>query len=321
MLGASTRREFLASMTVIAAAGRLVGGQRGPAGAIDTHTHFYDPTRPEGVPWPSKSDSALYRQVLPAEFKALAQPLGIVGTVVVEASPWLEDNQWVLDLVARDRFLLGLVGNLLPGRATFADELARFASNPRFLGIRVHGSDRAFTFDSPDVLRDLRLLADRDRQLDVLINTDRLVEVAGLAGAIPNLRIVIDHCANVRIDGGPPPAAWLAGLRACAPRTNLFMKVSGLVEGTGRHDDTAPGDLAVYQPTLDAVWETFGEDRVIYGGNWPVSAPFAPYARMHGIVQEYFRLKGPGATEKYFARNAQRVYRWPAAGGEVGTQR
>ena len=20
---------------------------------IDTHTHFYDPTRPEGVPWPN----------------------------------------------------------------------------------------------------------------------------------------------------------------------------------------------------------------------------------------------------------------------------
>ena len=69
---------------------------------IDTHTHFYDPTRPQGVPWPPKENQLLYRTVLPADAQALAAPVGVTGTVVVEASAWLEDNQWILDLAAND---------------------------------------------------------------------------------------------------------------------------------------------------------------------------------------------------------------------------
>jgi hypothetical protein len=49
------------------------------APVIDTHTHFYDPTRPQGVPWPGKGDAFLYRPVLPAEWKALVGPLGMTS--------------------------------------------------------------------------------------------------------------------------------------------------------------------------------------------------------------------------------------------------
>src|SRR5262245_62200533 len=70
---------------------------------IDTHTHFYDPTRPEGVPWPGKDDKLLYRKVLPRDFLKVASPVGVTRTIVVEASPWLEDNQWLLDLARRDK--------------------------------------------------------------------------------------------------------------------------------------------------------------------------------------------------------------------------
>src|SRR5205085_9380769 len=104
---------------------------------IDTHTHFYDPARPQGVPWPAKDDPFLYRTVLPPEYEGLARPLGVTGTVVVEASPWVEDNQWVLDLAARDPFLVGVVGNLGPGEDDFAAHLTRFAKNRLFRGIRL----------------------------------------------------------------------------------------------------------------------------------------------------------------------------------------
>ena len=302
----------MASMGVAVAANRA-GARRQVATReiIDTHTHFYDPTRPQGVPWPSKTDAALYRAVYPEEFKAIARPLGVTGTVVVEASPWLEDNQWLLDLAARDPFLLGIVGNVMPGRAEFAQELERFTANPLFLGVRAHGTDRSMDFGNEAVRRDLGLLATHDRALDVLINPDQLPAVAALAAAIPSLRIIIDHCANVRVTGAAPPAAWIDGLRGCAPHRQVFMKVSGLVEGTGQRNGSATGEAAFYRPTLDAVWDSFGEDRVIYGGNWPVSAPFASYPRMHAIVREYVGTKGGGASEKYFAGNAHTAYKMP----------
>jgi predicted TIM-barrel fold metal-dependent hydrolase len=46
---------------------------------VDTHTHFYDPTRPQGVPWPPADNPLLYRTVLPEHLKALAMPEGVTG--------------------------------------------------------------------------------------------------------------------------------------------------------------------------------------------------------------------------------------------------
>ncbi len=278
-------------------------------GIIDTHTHFYDPARPQGVPWPPKNDALLYRSVHPDEFKKLAEPHGVAGTVVVEASPWIEDNQWVLDLAARDKFLLGLVGNIKPGRSEFGAELERFVANPLFRGIRIGVWEKSPLAEDASVIRDLRLLAERGLALDVLTGPDKLAAVAKLAGTLPGLRIVIDHCANVRIDGQAPPAAWLDGLHACSRHRNVFMKVSGLVEGTGRADGSAPADTAFYRPVLDAIWESFGEDRVIYGSNWPVSARFGSYATVSRIVNEYFGAKGRAASQKYFAANAGVAYK------------
>ncbi len=36
-----------------------------PVPIIDTHIHLFDPRRPEGVPWPDKKETALYRPALP----------------------------------------------------------------------------------------------------------------------------------------------------------------------------------------------------------------------------------------------------------------
>ena len=76
------RREFLlangaaitsASLKSTAAAQETP--ENAPTQIIDTHTHFYDPTRPEGVPWPNPNDSILYRRTLPEDFRGLAGPL------------------------------------------------------------------------------------------------------------------------------------------------------------------------------------------------------------------------------------------------------
>jgi predicted TIM-barrel fold metal-dependent hydrolase len=115
------------------------GKYQGPI--IDTHTHFYDPTRPHGVPWPPQNDKVLYRRVLPADYKALPKPQPVTGTVVVEASPWVEDNQWILDLAAKETFIVGFVGNLAVGAEDFRPNLARFSTNQLFRGIRI-GADR-----------------------------------------------------------------------------------------------------------------------------------------------------------------------------------
>lgn len=305
-----SRRKFIgrsALAAAVATAGcSTVPSQ--PSDIIDCHTHFYDPTRPQGVPWPGKNETQLYRRVLPDDYKRLARPLGITGTVVIEASAWLEDNQWILDLAQDEPFIKGFVGHLNSGDAEFPRQLNRFSRHPLFRGIRVSGKDVNRLAD-PAKLRDLRLLADADLSLDVNGGVDSLPSVAVIARAVPSLRIIIDHVANVRIDGGTPPPDWLAGMREAGGCSNVFCKVSGLVEGSGQRNGQAPRDLNFYRPVLDHVWRHFGPGRVIYGSNWPVSELFADLATVHGLVKNYCGEK-ERETRNFFAGNARFAYKW-----------
>jgi L-fuconolactonase len=291
----------------------LTGCQSSPAPAaqaniLDTHTHFYDPSRPQGVPWPPREDAILYRRVLPSEFERLADSLGVVGTVVVEASAWEEDNQWVLDLAKKEPVILGLVGHLKPGRPGFRKYLERFGRDRRFRGIRTGLWDVKIEPGNSVFIQDLQLLAERGLALDVLVGPEQLGLVSELAAKVPGLPMVIDHCANVRVDGRTPPEFWIEGIRAVARHSNVLMKVSGLVEGTGRTDGQAPGDTDYYRPVLDVIWDAFGQERLIFGSNWPVSARFAAYATVLQIVRSYFSARGTEARDRYFRRNAERIY-------------
>ncbi|MBI2925563.1 MAG: amidohydrolase family protein [Verrucomicrobia bacterium] len=297
-------------VTARAATRRTGTGRRDPDIIIDTHTHFYDPTRPQGVPWPAKEETLLYRTVLPKDYKAQPTPQPVTGTVVVEASAWVEDNQWILDLAASDPFIVGLVGNLPVGTDGFRAHLKRFAANKLFRGLRLGVGRVREGLAQKQFMADLRSLAKHDLALDVLGGPDALPDVARLAKTIPDLRIVIDHVANLRIDGRAPPADWFSGMQTAAGHKNVFCKVSGLVEGTGRADGTAPQEVEFYRPVLDAVWAAFGEDRLIYGSNWPVSERFATLATVQRIASDYFSAKRSGVRDKVFWKNAKTVYKW-----------
>lgn len=319
------RRRFLATGSRAVAGAAItrwvsaVGDASGQAGTdadaegftvIDTHTHFYDPGRPQGVPWPPREDTLLYRTVLPKDYRAQPVPRPVTGTVVVEASPWMEDNQWVLDLAAKEPFIVGVVGNLPVGTKPFAGLLKRFAANPLFRGIRIRDRKLEGSLDDPAFMSDLRLLAEADLSLDLVGGRETLPYTDILARELPSLRIIIDHLAGLAVDGKAPPADWLERMKALATRPRVLLKVSGLVEGTGRSDGTAPHDVEFYRPVLDALREMFGPERLLYASNWPVSGRFASLATIQGIVADYFRGHGRRAEEHVFWRSAKAAYRW-----------
>jgi hypothetical protein len=71
---------------------------------VETHIHFWQVTRPGGVPWPTPAEGPIFRDVLPPEYTAIARANGIVTAGIVEASGIVEDNQWILDLVRHQPF-------------------------------------------------------------------------------------------------------------------------------------------------------------------------------------------------------------------------
>lgn len=274
---------------------------------IDTHTHFYDPTRPQGIPWPPENNKLLYRTVLPEHHRTLAEPEGVTGTVVVEASVWPEDNQYILDLAASTPWILGLVGQIVPNRPEFGAELDRFAANPLFRGLRIRGNHFE-EIERGSFLADMERLAQRDLEADVLIHAQHVDSFLVLANRLPELRFVVNHICHMPIDGKPVTPEWTETYARLAEPANVYIKVSAVMEQSTIQP--APTELDFYRPALDALWEAFGEDRVIYGSNWPVCERAGTFAQSIRIVKEYVGEKGQAAWDKYFWRNGQAAYKW-----------
>ena len=287
-----------------------------PARVVDTHTHFYDPSRPEGVPWPRKG-SSLYRTVLPKDFVELKKYQPVNATVVVEASKLVEDNQWILDQAKDNPVIIGFVGRLTPGEPDFRKHLKRFSKNPLYKGIRINYDLLDLGLKQKQFMDDLKLMADQGLQVDlnggpVTLNGARL-----LAEQVPDLRIVVDHIGNVAIKGDEIDLRWREYMESLADQKQVFIKISALVEGAARHrPDAVPADVEYYRPTLDVIWKNIGVDRMIFGSNWPVSERAADYVTLQKILVDYLQDKGQAALDKVFWQNSKLAYRWDRYPGE-----
>jgi L-fuconolactonase len=283
-----------------------------PIPIVDAHIHLFDPRRPEGIPWPDKNNPVLYKPTLPSRLREVAQPLGIVGAIEIECSPRVEDNQWVLDVAARDPIIVGTVGDLEPDNTNFAKQLERFHRNPLFRGIRygnLWNRDLTAALTRPEFISGLKLLAEADLELDTANPTPALIaDIVHLTDLVPNLRVVLDHLPHL-----DPPAdsaarsAYEGHLRQLGARPQVYVKISAVLRNVGGR---VPRDLSFYRDRLDHLVGVFGEDRVIYGSDWPNSDTTAPYADELKLVSEYFLAKGRPSAEKFFWKNSLAAYRW-----------
>ena len=279
---------------------------------IDTHIHLFDPTRKQGIPWPPKDNAKLYKPALPDRYRTMVTPLGVVGAIKVEASPWVEDNQWVLDLIAKDPIIVGIIGNLEPGKPEFRKNFDRFHKNPLLLGLR-YGNlwDRDFHAGvaNPAVIADLKVLADAGLTMDSANPNPALIEdLLHLSDKLPNLRIMIDHLPQITIPTvAAEKKAYETNLEKFRTRKQVYVKVSSVLR---RVDGRVPTDLPFYKARLDQLFDVFGPDRVVYGSDWPNSDNWDDYPKVLAVVHEYFSAKGQAVAEKYFWKNSVAAYRW-----------
>jgi L-fuconolactonase len=281
---------------------------------VETHIHFWQVTRPGGVPWPTPAEGPIFRDVLPAEYTPIARANGIVTAGIVEASGIVEDNQWILDLVRHDRFYSFFVGNLEIGAPTFARDLARFSKDPRWVGIRGYltGPAEGITL-SPAQLASLRDLARRGMTLDIISRGTKNPkdQVQALCTAVPDLRIIIDHLGGAK---GPPPVdpTWELEIRRLADACpNLHMKFSSFYDMYAPGDVVypSPTDLASYKAHFDVLMSAFGTHRLIWGSNWPVTNLHGSFEAQIAIAEEYLAPFGTAVRDRVMFKNALAFYR------------
>ncbi len=277
---------------------------------IDTHIHLFDVSRPQGVPWPPK-DSNIYRSALPSRYRTLASPFGVAGAIAIECSPWLADNQWLLDTARSDAIMLGVIGDLEPGTPDFRRLLERFAKDPLFRGIRygnLWGRDLKAKVSDPSFIADLKFLAQANLVLDTANPNPALINAAvRLSDQVPNLTVVLDHLPGMQMPDDPAARkAAQSDLATLGSRPSVVAKISGFVKVV---DGRVREDLPFYRDRLDFVWNTFGPDRCFYGSDWPNSEQWASYAQVFRLADAFISSRDPGTIEKFYRGNAERVYR------------
>jgi L-fuconolactonase len=306
-----TRRGFIARSAAAGAAPLLQAGPS-PIPIIDTHIHFYDTTRPQGVPYPGPNVIPGVPVATPAIYRKVIRELGIVGAIEIEASPWVEDNLWVLEISAKDPIVVGTIGNLEPDKPEFHEYLARYHKNPLFRGIRygnLWNRSLSTALHKPEFITGMKELAAADLTMDTANPTVELMNsVIQLTDKVPELRVVLDHLPVFEALSQPQGRQQAeTTLRELAKR-NTYAKLSAVARRVNGRVQTDP---AFYKPRLDLLYSIFGEDRVVYGSDWPNSTGnWVPYDVVLRIVKDYFKDKGQAAAEKYFWKNSIAAYRW-----------
>ncbi len=318
--GGFNRRDFLAgaaAATVTAAAAGSALAQSATVDdipIIDAHIHLFDGTRPifgKGY-MGSKAYAAKFKRSLPSMYTPLARRAGIVGAIVVQSSFWLDENLWYLEQCQANPIMVGMSGTLDPACPAFGKYVEHFHRAPLFRAIRVwrfYEPEGGKVRLKPDQVANLKLLAQADLALDTANPSLDLMQAdVLLADAIPDLRIIMDHLPAF----DPTPEnrpAYESLVKQMAARPNMFVKLTEAYHPR-RSDGVVIKDYAFLRDRLEFLYDAFGEDRVLFGSDYPNSYGVATIAEEVALPKRFFASKPRAAAEKFFWKNSARVYKW-----------
>ena len=277
---------------------------------IDAHVHLWDPAHFR-MPW-LDGNELLNKPYGLAEYREQTAGVAIEAMVYlqVEVTPayGLLEARWAAKRAAEDPRLGAIVAwaPVEDGEPVRSYLDALVAIDRRIVGVRrivQSEPDPEFSI-RPGFVRGVQLLADYNLTFDICINHRHLPATIQLVEQCPNVRFILDHIGKPNIKGQELDP-WREQLRALAALPNVICKVSGLVTEAD-HAHWTPDDLAPY---VAHVLDCFGEDRVAFGGDWPVATQATTYPRWVETLDALTSGLSPAAKHKLWADNARRFYR------------
>jgi len=278
---------------------------------VDPHQHLWDLTKFK-LPWHS-GNTPLARSFVTADYLAATQGLNVVKTVYmevdVEPTQQVQEAEYVLDLCGRkDNPMCGAVISGRPASDAFKAYIERYKGNPFIKGVRqvLHGdgTPAGYCLDGQFV-KSVQLLGELGMSFDLCLRSGELLDGDKLVGQCPKTRFVVDHCGNmsVRETDAVKRKVWMDGMKALAQRENTICKVSGIVASA--KEDWKPADL---EPNIRFTLDTFGPDRVMFAGDWPVCTLRATFRQWVDALKSIVKNDPPANQKKLFHDNGVKFY-------------
>jgi len=276
---------------------------------VDTHVHIWDIKRLR-YPWLT-SVPKLNKDHLVADYHRARGTVEVSKMVFVQCecdpSQSQEEVEWVTEVARLEPRMRGIVAWAPLEKGNAAEpELARLARNQLVKGVR-----RIIQFEPdiefclrPDFVRGVQSLHAHGLSFDLCINHLQLANTIQLVRQCPDVSFVLDHIGKPNIKAGLLDP-WRAEIRELSKMENVHCKLSGLATEAD-HAEWKASDL---RPYINHVVDCFGFNRVMFGGDWPVSTQATDYPRWVATLDEALRGCSPEELRKVYVRNAESFYR------------
>jgi predicted TIM-barrel fold metal-dependent hydrolase len=279
---------------------------------IDTHVHLWDSTYLNRL-W-LEEVPLLNRTYGIEQYLEQTAGLSVEAIVCVEADVLTEERlqevRWLSDQAHQNPLIQGIVAAAPIGvedrtvLRSFLDTLATI--DPRVKGVRriIQGETVPGFCVQPNFVYDIQMLSEYDLSFDLCLTHRQLPDVIELVRLSPGTRFVLDHIGkpDIRQQQLDP---WREHIQELATFPNVDCKISGMVT-EAEHQNWTANALASY---VIHVLTVFGEDRVMFGGDWPVLLLASSYRRWIETVDVLMSHKSSSAMRKFWSENARRIYR------------
>lgn len=318
------RRTFLQTLTTAAATASvatLPGSQISFAKdqtvndlpIIDTHQHLWD-LKKFTLAWHSDPEvGVLRRSFLMSDYLEATKGLNVVKTVYMEVDvnpeQQVAEAEYVTELCQRgDNPMKAAVISGRPGTPGFEPYIRKLAQNKFIKGVRqvLHGPSTPAGFClQPKFVESIQLLGELGLSFDLCLRSGEVIDAVKLVDQCPKTRFIIDHCGNMSVTStdASARAKWLDGMQQMAAHKNTVCKISGIIVTANK--DWKPADLAA---NINDTMNTFGEDRILFAGDWPVCTLKATFAQWVGALKQIVKDRPVQFQKKLFHDNAAAFY-------------
>jgi len=305
------RRDFLTSAAAAVLGANALNGAEDQAmlPIVDTHQHLWDLSRFK-LPW-VKAGTPLARSFLPADYAQAAEGLNIVKAVYMEVdvdpSQQNAEAEYLIELCkSKSSPTVAAVISGRPEADSFKDYISRYKGSPYIKGVRrvLHGEGTPPGHClQPQFVKNIRLLGELGMSFDLCIRPAELPDMARLVDSCPDTRFILDHCGNPSLQM-KDLTPWKQDLSEIARRKNLVCKVSGFI-ATAKPGAWKPDDIA---PIVNHVLDSFGPERVMFGGDWPVCTLGASLKEWVQGLKAVVSSRPLAEQRKLFHDNAVKFY-------------